>query len=110
MEKLNLYQTAILRMLAEHEFKSNNMQSFILADKERHHYQLMILGEKKDKSRFIGLRIHLQLTEDGKIWVLENKTEYEIGEELVEFGVNAKDIIAGFLPEEVRQYSGYGIN
>lgn len=110
MEKLTVYQTAILQMLAEHEFQSRNMHSFVVSDKERHHYQLMLLGQKQDNSRFIGLRIHLHLTEDGKIWVLENKTEYEIGEELVALGVNPKDIIAGFLPENTRQYSGYGIN
>ncbi len=109
MEKLNSYQTAILAMLKEHEFISRNMESFVVADKEKHHYQLMMLGRKKDESRVIGLRIHLHLTEEGKIWVLENKTEHEIGEELVALGVQAQDIIAGFLPEDVRQYSGYGI-
>ncbi|WZI67234.1 MAG: element excision factor XisI family protein [Gloeotrichia echinulata DVL01] len=41
--------------------------------------------------------IHLDI-KDGKIWIQHNMTEADIGQELVEKGVPASDIILGLHP------------
>ncbi len=109
MEKLIQYQHAILRALQAHEYVSGNVTSSIIADAERGHFQLALIGQDKRHTSFIWIRIHLQLKPDGKIWILENKTEYDIGEELVAEGVPKSDIVIGILPEDVRKYTEYAV-
>jgi len=46
---------------------------------------------------------------NGKIWVQQNGTEWEVGEMLEAHGVPKHDIVAGFLPPELRGYSGYAV-
>ena len=109
MEKLTHYQNAILAMLESYEYVSDNVASCRIADKERGHYQLALIGEDKKKMSFIWIRMHLQLKADGKIWILENKTEYDIGEDLAAQGVLKSDIVVGILPELMRQHTEYAI-
>jgi hypothetical protein len=55
------------------------------------------------------VRVHLQLLPTGKVYLLENRTETDIAEELVALGVSNTDIVLAFLPTHVRQYSGYAV-
>lgn len=40
---------------------------------------------------------------------MENRTEEDIAEMLVERGVQKKDIVLALLPEHVRELSGYAV-
>jgi len=40
---------------------------------------------------------------------MENRTEEDIAEMLVELGVQRKDIVLAWLPEHVREFSGYAV-
>ena len=40
---------------------------------------------------------HLEIKNDGKGWIHENRTDILIENELVEAGIDAKDIIAGMI-------------
>jgi hypothetical protein len=46
---------------------------------------------------------------NGKIWIQQNMTEIDLGEELVEMGVPKSDIVIGFLAPEIREYSEYAV-
>ncbi|WP_353481783.1 element excision factor XisI family protein [Haliscomenobacter sp.] len=41
---------------------------------------------------------------------MQNWTEEEVAEELLQLGVPAGDIVLGFMPEEGRVYSGFGVD
>ena len=58
---------------------------------------------------FLRVRVHLHIKSDGKIWIMENRTEEDIAEILVEQGVQKKDIVLALLPEHVREFSGYAV-
>ena len=45
---------------------------------------------------------------DDKIWIQHDGTSPGVALELVEAGVPREDIILGFRPAHVRQYTGYG--
>lgn len=46
---------------------------------------------------------------DGKIWVQQNMTEWEVGDMLEEQGVPKSDIVAGFLSPDLRTYTKYAV-
>lgn len=110
MEKLIHHQNAIIALLQEHAYSGAKASSIVIADKERNQYQLALIGQDENHTSYIWIRMHLQLKPDGKIWIIENKTEYDIGDELVERGIAKSDIVVALLPEHVRKYTEYAVN
>lgn len=70
-------------------------------------YELMHVGWDNQR-RVHGSVIHIDII-DGKIWIQHDGTNISIAEELVDLGVPAKDIILGFHPANVRQYTDFGV-
>lgn len=108
MDKLKKYENAILDILNEYakityaNLKGGNQ---LIADKENHRYQVVTIGWEGD--RFVhDCPMHFDII-GGKIWVQQNMTEWEVGEMLEERGVPKSDIVAGFLPPDLREYSKY---
>ena len=85
-------------------------QTLFIADKEKHHYQLLFIGQDKQNAYYLWVLTHLQLKEDGKVWILENRTEHDIAAELVASGLLPSDIVIGLLPERIRQHTEYAIH
>ena len=108
MVKLKKYQKAILDMLKMYERDPQQpIQAYIVADTQNHHYQLVEAGWQDENSYYFNTPIHLHIKETGKIWVFENRTEDDIAQYLMERGVAKSDIVLHFIPERVRQYTGF---
>ena len=60
---------------------TNPLDVHLVLDKERHHYQLLMLGWRGDNYIFQSL-LHIDIRK-GKIWIQWNTTEYPFEEELV---------------------------
>jgi hypothetical protein len=52
--------------------------------------------------------LHFEL-KNGKIWIEWNGTEIDVAEALMKMGVAQKDIVIGFHPPYLRQYTEYAI-
>jgi hypothetical protein len=110
MDKIKKYQDAILKILNEYtkiKYANVDGENRLIADKENHRYQVVTIGWEGD--RFIhDCPIHFDII-NGKIWVQQNMTEWELGEMLEEMGVPKSDIVPGFLSPEMREYAGYAV-
>ncbi|MCU0446635.1 MAG: XisI protein [Microscillaceae bacterium] len=107
MEKLEKYQLIVQELLGE--FAETNAGDQILADHNTHHYQLLRAGEDNKKNYFFRVRMHFFINSQQKICILENRTELEVADYLIEKGVPKSDIIPAFLPSEVRKLAGYAV-
>lgn len=45
----------------------------------------------------------------GKIWLPQNTTDSDVGQELVEMGISKDAIVLGLHPAYKRPYIGYGV-
>jgi len=106
--RIKKHQKAILAVLQSHEHSNGNAQSICFADTKKQQYQLALIGLDEKNAYYIWIRTHILLKEDGKIWIIENKTDYPIDEELEAQGVKKADIVLGLLPEKARIHSVYG--
>ena len=108
--KLKKYEKAILDILNEYaKIKYANVVggNHLIADKENHRYQVVTIGW--EGNRFVhDCPMHFDII-DGKIWVQQNMTEWEVGDMLEERGVSKSDIVAGFLPPEFRIDTKYAV-
>jgi XisI protein len=109
-EKIKNYQAIILDFLTEqatYRISNSELENQIVADKENHHYQLLRIGWRKD--RYVrACPFHFDI-KDGKVWIQQNRTDIEVGDELIARGIPKSDIVIGFLPVEMRSTSGYAI-
>lgn len=109
MEKIATYSTLICKVLQSHDFRNSRVRTLFIADKEKHHYQLLTIGLDSRNAYYVWVSIHIELRADGKVWILENHTEHNIADELIAEGISASDVVLGTLPENVRAYTGFAV-
>lgn len=111
MDKLTQYSEIVQKLLREYaEIGSpdSDIETQIVFDTERHHYQLMNVGWKNQR-RIYGCFLHIDI-KDGKVWLQHNGTEYEIAEELANLGIPKQDIVIGFHSPFKRQFTDYAVS
>ncbi|WP_179049592.1 XisI protein [Nostoc sp. TCL26-01] len=92
---------------SEYKSRDEDIESALLFDPVRDRYQLMRIGWKGLK-RIYHIVIHFDI-KDGKIWLQQNTTDIDVGEELLAMGVDREDIILGLHPPYKRPYTNYGV-
>jgi hypothetical protein len=111
MEKLVKYRNWIQELLTNYATepfeKLEEMDEQLIFDPIHDHYQIMSVGWKKNKRVFFCI-LHLDL-KNGKIWLQENSTDYDIVEDLMALGVPASDIVLGFIPSDVRAMTDFAV-
>lgn len=109
MDKVARYRTCIQKLLTDYSHYSNdtgNVESLLCFDVERDRYQLMRVGWQH-LTRIYYTVLHFDIR-DGQIWLQQNATDSDVGEELVAMGVPHQDIVLGLHPPYKRPYTGYG--
>ena len=104
MDKIAVYQKIIVSLINEIAAKpygnAPGIERQVITDFSNNHFQLINIGWHRGCYTFSPL-LHFDIR-DGKIWVQHNDTEIEIGDELVARGVDHKDVVFGFIPENER--------
>ncbi|MGC1309887.1 MAG: element excision factor XisI family protein [Phormidesmis sp.] len=67
-----------------------------------------LLGAEMQKRWIHQSPIHCAIR-DQKVWLLANSTEHDVGADLVERGIPREDIVIGFFPRYMREYSDYAV-
>ncbi|MBW4634991.1 MAG: XisI protein [Iphinoe sp. HA4291-MV1] len=111
MEKIERYRTYIQQLLSEYAklgSSDNQVETELIFDIERDHYQIVYTGWKNRRSMY-GCVLHLDIKND-KIWIQHDGTEIGIADELVKLGVPKEDIVLAFHEPLVRQYTGFAVD
>lgn len=111
MDKITQYSEIIQKLLREYAkigSPDTDIETQIVFDTERHHYQLMNVGWKNQR-RVYGCFLHIDI-KDGKVWLQHNGTESEVAEELVNLGIPKQDIVIGFHSPFKRQFTDYAVS
>ena len=111
MDKVSQYQAYLITLLEKYaSYPYANMPGVerqVITDTQRHHYQLVSVGW--DKKQYVhNCSLHFDI-KDGKIWLQQNWMDVDVAQELVEMGVPPTDIVLGFQPPYLRQYTDYGM-
>ena len=108
MDKLEEYRQVVRELLTAHVSTAEpEIESQVILDTEHDHYQLVDVGWQ-GLHRIYACYIHIDI-KDGKIWIQHNMTEADLGQELMNKGVPASDIILGLQPPYKRPYTNYGV-
>jgi len=110
MDTITKYQK-IVRQLMESYAKNKpyhgDIENELIMDEAKNHYELLHIGWDGER-RVHGIVIHIDIIED-KVWVQYDGTAPGVAVELAEAGIPRSDIILGFHPPYVRQYTDFGV-
>ena len=102
MEKVKTYQKILLSFLEDYSkityANAPNLEQQILVDTKRNHFQLVSIGWQKSKFIY-DVVFHFDI-KNGQVWIQQNWTDVKLRQELVERGVENKDIFVGFSPQQ----------
>ena len=107
-KKIKKYQSILEKYLQE---EANDkiipgIEFQVITDKVHHQYQLVETGWYK-RHYIHSVLFHFSIKENGRVWLLINNTDILVGDELMKRGIPASDIVIGFHPENVRQFTGF---
>ncbi|GAP95148.1 fdxN element excision controlling factor protein [Leptolyngbya sp. NIES-2104] len=106
------YRNIILGVLQEivARFQStDSVRTVPVFDEAHNQYQILEIGWDESGNRIFQPIIHLELLE-GKIWIQENVTDIDLAKELLEWDVDASDIVLGLHSPSLRRFSEYAID
>jgi len=110
LDKTERFQKLLIQYLESvipEQTKDGDVEYQLVCDTERHHYQIQKVGWRGD--HYIHQTfLHFDI-KNGKIWIQENRTEREVGDELHELGIPKSDIVIGLQPPALRQMTGYAM-
>lgn len=112
MDRLVFYRRVIQSVLTDYhqsnlKEESQVVESHLVFDHERDHYLLLLMGWEGDR-RLKSIMIHIRLN-DGKVWIEEDWTEEGVATDLLAAGLSQDEIVLGFHPPHVRQYTEFAI-
>jgi hypothetical protein len=108
MDTVAHYRKIIENIIREYAHKPSHgtIEVEIIIDVNKNHYELMQVGWDGTR-RIHGSVLHIDLI-DRKIWIQHDGTSPGVALAMVEAGVPKEDIVLGFRPKHVRQYTNYG--
>ncbi|MCE7987237.1 MAG: XisI protein [Caldilinea sp. CFX5] len=112
MARVDEYRTHVQKLLEQYSnFKKHDsdVETQLIFDAERDHYQLVNAGWRNEEHRVYGCVIHIDIKND-KIWIQYDGTDFNVANELVAMGVPKKDIVLAFHPPYKRPHTEFGVN
>jgi len=98
----------LIEEYASYKPSHGQIETEAIVDRVKDHYEVMHVGW--DGSRRIhGSVVHIDIVDD-KVWIQYDGTSRPVADELVAEGIPREDIVLGFHPAEVRQYTDFAVN
>ena len=112
MDKMNHYRRLVQEVINEYNNTrrpalNDSIEHQILFDTINDHYQLYCVGWQGSKRIYFPV-FHIDL-KNGKIWVQEDATDYDLVGVLEEKGIPKQDIVLAFHSPFKRPYTGYAV-
>ena len=110
MGKLETYRQIIEQLLDEYTqipYAYGEVESKVVYDRQNDQYLMLAIGWEGVK-RVHGCVVHIEII-DGKVWIQQDGTEDGVAGELVEKGIQSGNIVLGFRPAQLRQYTGFAV-
>lgn len=111
MDKLAKYREIIRQLIfdyATHKPANGQIETEVVIDSERDHYEVLHVGWDGVR-RVHGSVVHIDIIGD-KVWIQYDGTSVPVAEALLEAGILREDIVLGFHPAELRQYTGFAVS
>jgi hypothetical protein len=112
MDKIARYKViakeVLQEVLGDGDKPNEEIKTQVISDDAAGHYLLFSNGWRKDQ-RVYGCYLHIDVTEDGKIWLQHDGTDEVVAHMIADRGVPKSDIMLGFKEPFVRADTGFAV-
>lgn len=110
MDRITQYRQIIEKVLGDYAaipYHYGDLKAKLIVSRDEHDYLVITSGWEND-SRVHACIIHLNLI-DNKIWIQRDSSEDGIALDLLAEGIPKEDIVLGFHPPKIRQYTDFAV-
>ena len=111
MDKVEKYRQILFDVLNDYveprRIQADGIETILLADTKNDHYQVLFSGWKGRKQVYVVV-FHLDI-KDGKIWLQQNNSDYDIIEDIEARGAPKSDIVLGIHSPQIRPFTDYAV-
>lgn len=112
MNKVTKYKQIVIEVLTQvgtlGEKPDDPIKTQIITDIPNGHFLLFTNGWIED-DRTYGCYLHVDVTDDGKVWLQYDGTDVVVGQKLMDKGIPKHDMVIGFHAPLVRQYTDFAV-
>ncbi|MGF1988759.1 MAG: XisI protein [Nostoc sp. ZfuVER08] len=111
MDKLTHYREILRQLIfeyASHKPANGQIETEAVIDSQRDHYEVLHIGWDGVR-RVHGSVVHIDII-NNKVWIQYDGTSQPVAEALLEAGIPREDIVLGFHPAELRQYTDFAVS
>ncbi|MBF2005045.1 MAG: XisI protein [Chlorogloeopsis fritschii C42_A2020_084] len=111
MDRIAKYREIVRKVICEyatHKPYHGQIDVGAIIDSEGDRYLVLQVGWDGVR-RVHGCTVHIDIIGD-KVWIQYDGSSYPVAEALMEAGIPREDIVLGFHPENLRQYTGFAIS
>jgi len=111
MDKLTHYREILRQLIfeyASHNPANGQIETEAVIDSQRDHYEVLHIGWDGVR-RVHGSVVHIDII-NNKVWIQYDGTSQPVAEALLEAGIPREDIVLGFHPAELRQYTDFAVS
>jgi XisI protein len=107
MDKLSLYHQIVAEVVTEiagHLAHIPDRESLLTTDMNHGQYLVLTDGWEGSVRQYATI-VHIEVKSDATIWLRCDATDLEIGETLIQKGIQRTDIIPAFFSPQMREYA-----
>ena len=111
MDKVKKYRRIVRKIveeIAQWSLGNSDIETMSAIDEVNGQYLLLSDGWLLD-NRFYGPLIHIEVKNDGKVWLRHDGTDLEVGQQLLKAGVLPTDLVPAFYDPSTREHTGYAV-
>lgn len=112
MEKIAKYKSIARQIVRDLGKRLGNSQDFevqVITDEEHGQYMVFNNGWRDGQHRIYGCIAHIEVKQDGKVWLHHDGTELIIGQLLLDAGVPKKELVIGFHAPVMREDTEFAV-
>ena len=111
MDKIKKNRKLVREILTDiaDSFRRNSHWEIIEAFDEEHGQYLLFTDGWEGEHRDYGCFMHLEVKEDGKIWLRRDGTDLDIGQQLLDENIPKSDIVLAFHSPQKREWTGFAV-
>ena len=110
MDTLSHYREIIQKLLsdyASYHQADDEVRAEVIGDTSKDHYEMILVGWEGSQ-RVHNLAIHIDII-DHKVWLQHDGANLVVAEDLVKAGIPRENIVLGFRPPHLRQYTDFAV-
>ena len=97
----------VLSDLAAIPYAYGDLEKRVMFDEGTNNYAVITLGWEQDGRRAHGCLVHVEIHDDGKIWIQRDGTEDGVAVDFLAAGIPRGRIVLGFHSPERRQHTEF---